>query len=154
MNIKFVKKSSLFGAPSIALILMATGLTIFSLLALRSSINEQKMAKKAATASKTYYELSGKIETALAEIDEQCLLSDKSEYEKIILSVPCVECVEKMENEEGKGSYVITLYTSSETYENMGFEAVVFYDPISGRTDIKEWKAVHEQDTEGVDFIF
>lgn len=147
-------KSNLFGAPSIALILMTTGLTIFALLALRSSLNEQKMAKKAAESSKTYFELSGILEEAMAEIDERCAASKAEEYENVIGAVPCVTEVKPVFYRTGKTLYYIDLYTVSEQYEHMAFTATVKYEPDTGWFNVIEWKAVREENNTGREIGF
>lgn len=57
------------GGASIILIMLVTALSIFALLAIRSSMNERRLANKAAESIKEYYMLDGKAEEIYAKVD-------------------------------------------------------------------------------------
>ena len=57
------------GTPSILLVLLVFVLSVFALLSIRASANEQKLADKTAKSVKEYYAADAKAEYALGYID-------------------------------------------------------------------------------------
>ncbi len=134
------------GAPSIMLIIVVIGMSIFAMLALRSCLNEQRLAVKAAEATKDYYRIESMAETSIALIDDILAKENDADILNKISDVNYVTAIEY--NEEAK-SYIVTLLVAidSDTESDaasLELNAKVAFNKATGKQSVLEWRTTHK----------
>lgn len=96
------------GGASIILIMLVLALSSFALLAIRSSMNERRLATKTAKSIKEYYEMDGEATVIYAELDKTAKSAGDlfGNLEKIREKYPY-----NMEIEYGEGNSFVAKYS-------------------------------------------
>lgn len=76
------------GGPSIILIILVLALSIFALLALRSSTDEKKLAKRTAESATVYYAENGRAEEIFAMVEDIMATYGTDNCVKMIEDIP------------------------------------------------------------------
>ncbi len=134
------------GAPSIMLIIVVIGMSIFAMLALRSCLNEQRLAVKAAEATKDYYRIESMAETSIASIDD---ILAKESASDIINKINDVNYVTAIEYNEETKSYIVTLLAAIDSdtesdASSLELNAKVAFNQATGKQSVLEWRTTHK----------
>lgn len=137
---------SMVGAPSIMLIIVVIGMSIFAMLALRSCLNEQRLATKAAEATKDYYRIESMVETSIAQIDD---ILAKENADNIINKINDVNYVTAIEYNEEIKSYIITLLAAIDSdteadASSLELNVRISFSKATGKISVLEWRTSHK----------
>lgn len=148
------------GGASVILILLVLALSVFALLALRSSYNERKLARKAADSVRDYYEMDGRAEDLYARIDglltDAYLIPDEPVEVEVVLDAlyEYPEVTEVATELDGEQEYVtaVTYEVPHKTKENMRLHVELEVAAGAGKsgdsgnfTTIRAWKLTTEE---------
>ena len=133
------------GGPSIILIILVLALSIFALLALRSSEGEKKLARKTADSVTEYYKMNGRAEEILAQAEEIIAINDANAAKEQLLSIPEVKDV-TTDDVSGNIS-AIEFYVAAENNDRTGLDVCLTFNG-TGLTP-ERWKVVVSEPEEG-----
>ena len=137
------------GGPSIILIILVLALSIFALLALRSSSGEKKLAKKTAESVSEYYKMNGRAEEIFALADEIISNNGAENAKEQLSGIPEVKEV-VMDDVNGTVSKV-KFFVTAESNERTGLDVCLSFN--GKELTPEKWKVVVSEPEEEYEMI-
>ena len=132
------------GGPSIILVILVLSLTVFALLAVRSSLNEKKLADNTANSVSNYYSMNAKAEEFYAELQSKLDTGEDTDWYADAPEGVTVTAVEMTGSQVSSVAYEV----ASELYDNMRLSVVLIRND-EDLLEVAEWRTITEEPEDG-----